>query len=169
MACALDCDLCRIYGAKSKLGNPSVVFMAGLLCDIGLFDISDTVFEKYVPSGEDLLAGDEKAEYYRHPLLSLNRCLQKNLPLSEEVKAVLVCIHERADTLGFPSQTPPELLPVEAAIIRFAEMIDLGVRTTISEVGGNFRMLKEKIWEVEKSRPGNFDPQFLDKISESLL
>lgn len=154
---------------KSKVGDPVTAFIAGLLCDVGLFDISDSVVEKYLASGEGFFNGDDRAEYVRHPLLSLNRCLLKNIPLSEEVKAVLVCVHERADAKGFPSQTPPELLPPEAGVIRFAEMIDLEVRMTLSEVGGNFRMLKEKIWERERSQPGNFAPEFLDKISESLL
>lgn len=152
---------------KSGLGKPSVSFLAGLLCDVGLFDVQDLVVEKSFAFGEDAFDGAEHAEYRKHPLLSLNRCLLKNLPINEEIKAVLVCVHERDDAGGFPSQTPPELLPPEAAIIRFADLIDRGVRVAPAE--SNFRIIKEKIWEEQRSQPGNFNLAFLEKISESLL
>lgn len=152
---------------KSGLGRPSVTFLAGLFCDVGLFDVQDFVVEKSFAFGEGALDESEQVEYRKHPLLSLNRCLLKNLPISEEIKAVLVCIHERDDEQGFPSQTPSAMLPPEAAIIRFAELIDRGARTVAE--AGNFRILKEKIWEEQHSKPGNFSLEFLEKISESLL
>ncbi|MBO9668420.1 MAG: hypothetical protein J7501_16595, partial [Bdellovibrio sp.] len=154
---------------KSQVGNPLDTFMAALFCDIGLFDISDQVAQKSLASGESSLAEGEITEYRKHPVLSLNRCLLKKVPLSEAVKAILVSVHERADGQGFPSQTPPELLPVEASLIRFAEMIDLGVRTTLKETGVGFRFLKEKTWEKESTNPGSFSKEFLDKIAESLI
>ncbi|MGE5085706.1 MAG: hypothetical protein ACM3MG_05350 [Bacillota bacterium] len=152
---------------KSGVGSPSVSFLAGLFCDVGLFDTQDLVVEKFLGFGEEVLDGAEQVEYRKHPLLSLNRCLFKNLPISEEIKSVLMCVHERDDSQGFPNQTPPELLPPEAAIIRFAELIDKGNRMASS--GCSFRVIREKIWEEQRSKPGSFNLELLEKISESLL
>ena len=152
---------------KSGVGNPTVAFLAALFCDVGLFDIHDLVVEKSFVLGEEACNEDEQAEYRKHPLLSLNRCLLKNLPINEAIKAILVCVHERDDGQGFPSQTPPELLPPEAALIRFADLIDRGVRG--APESASFRALKEKIWEEQRSRPGNFNLEFLERISEGLL
>jgi hypothetical protein len=154
---------------KSTVGNPLDTFLAALFCDVGLFDIADVVSEKILAGGEVSLVDGEVSEYRKHPVLSLNRCLLKKVPLSEAVKGILVSVHERVDGQGFPSQTPPELLPVEASLIRFAEMIDLGVRTTLKETGVGFRFLKEKIWEKETLTPGSFSKEFLNKIAESLI
>ncbi|WP_413561417.1 HD domain-containing phosphohydrolase [Bdellovibrio sp. HCB209] len=154
---------------KSGVGNPLDAFMAGMLCDVGLLDIPDSTYQKFLNEGEAGLDEKQRDEYRKHPLMSLNRCIFKKIPVSEAVKAIMVCVHERADEQGFPSQTPFEMVPAEASLIRFAELIDLGVRTTMKENNVSFRFMKEKIWENEKNTPGNFSPEFLDKISESLI
>lgn len=162
-----------IYAAiiclKSGQGDPQVAFLAALFSDVGLFDLSESIALKYVQEGAGTLSEDEAREVTKHPVLSLNRCLIKKMPLSESVKAVLVTVHERADEKGYPNQVPSDKVPFEAHVIRFAEMIDLGVRTTMAETGVGFRFLKEKIWEKEQTQPGNFSPEFLNAIAESLL
>jgi hypothetical protein len=101
-------------------------------------------------------------------MMSLNRCLFKKVPVSESVKAIMVCVHERVDEKGYPSQTPFEMVPVESSLIRFGEMIDFGVRTTMAEQSIGFRYLRDKIWQETKEKPGNFSKDFLEQISESL-
>ncbi|WP_413587506.1 HD domain-containing phosphohydrolase [Bdellovibrio sp. HCB274] len=154
---------------KSGVGNPVDALLAGLLCDVGLFDIPDETYQLFLKSGESALDPQQTDEYRKHPMMSLNRCLFKKIPVSEQVKAIMVCVHERADERGFPSQTPFDMVPVEASLIRFGELIDLGTRTTMHEKSIGFRYLREKIWDEAKSKTGNFSPAFLEKISESLL
>ncbi|WP_413581429.1 HD domain-containing phosphohydrolase [Bdellovibrio sp. HCB288] len=154
---------------RSGVGNPVDAFLAGLLCDVGLFDIPDETYQIYLKRGESFLDPKQTEEYRKHPMMSLNRCLFKKIPVSEQVKAIMVCVHERADEKGFPSQTPFDMVPVEASLIRFSEMIDIGSRTTMHEKSIGFRYLREKIWEETKAKPGNFTTDFLDQISESLL
>ncbi len=160
------------YGAyisvKSGVGNPVDVLMAGLFCDVGLLDIPEATYQKFLSLGESFLEPQQTEEYRKHPMMSLNRCLFKKVPVSEAVKAIMVCVHERADEKGYPSQTPVEMVPVESFLIRFGEMIDFGVRTTMAEQSIGFRYLREKIWQETKENPGNFSKDFLEKISESL-
>ncbi|WP_210415722.1 HD domain-containing phosphohydrolase [Bdellovibrio sp. ZAP7] len=160
------------YGAyisvKSGLGNPVDVLLAGIFCDVGLLDIPDSTYQKFLKEGESQLDPQQTEEYRKHPMMSLNRCLFKKVPVSESVKAIMVCVHERADEKGYPSQTPFEMVPVESSLIRFGEMIDFGVRTTMAEQSIGFGYLRDKIWQEAKEKPGNFSKDFLEQISQSL-
>ncbi|WP_413294081.1 HD domain-containing phosphohydrolase [Bdellovibrio sp. HCB185ZH] len=153
---------------KSGLGNPVDVLLAGLFCDVGLLDIPDATYQKFLSAGESHLDPQQTEEYRKHPMMSLNRCLFKKVPISESVKAIMVCVHERADEKGYPSQTPFNMVPVESSLIRFAEMIDFGVRTTLAEHSIGFAYLRDKIWQEAKEKPGNFSKDFLEQISASL-
>ncbi|WP_220128845.1 HD domain-containing phosphohydrolase [Bdellovibrio sp. KM01] len=153
---------------KASLGNPVDVLLAGIFCDVGLLDIPDATYQKFLKAGESQLDPQQTDEYRKHPMMSLNRCLFKKVPVSESVKAIMVCVHERADEKGYPSQTPFEMVPVESSLIRFGEMIDFGVRTTMAEQSIGFRYLRDKIWQEAKEKPGNFSKDFLEQISESM-
>ncbi|NUN05747.1 MAG: hypothetical protein HUU57_08290 [Bdellovibrio sp.] len=161
-----------VYGTlisvKSAQGNPLTVLMAGLLADTGIYDLEEATTARFL-FADDKAETEKIPDFQKHPLLSLNRCLLKNLPLSEEVKEVLICTHERADQKGFPNQVPSEKLPVEAQIIRFAEKIDQGVNTTMKNTGVGFRFMKEKVWEAENAQPKEFSATFLANIADALI
>ncbi|MEK2645295.1 HD domain-containing phosphohydrolase [Bdellovibrio sp. BCCA] len=157
-----------LMSIKSGQGDPMTAFLSGLLTDVGLYDLQESVTRKYYLE-DDKKTLDEENSYQKHPLLSLNRCLIKKVPLEESVKTVLVCTHERADQKGFPNQVPADKLPVEAQFVLFAEKIDQGVLTTMKQTGVGFRFLKEKIWEAENATPTNFSSAFLAGIAESLI
>ncbi|MDG0818286.1 HD domain-containing phosphohydrolase [Bdellovibrio svalbardensis] len=154
---------------KSGQGDPLVAFLSALFADVGLFDIQEEIAVKYLREGARELNDAEMREVAKNPILSLNRCLIKKFPLSESIKAVVVTIHERADEKGYPNQVPADKIPLESHVIRFAGLIDLGVRTTMAETGVGFRFLKEKIWEKEQTQPGNFSLEFLNAIADSLI
>lgn len=157
-----------LMSIKSGQGDPLVAFMSGLLTDVGLYDLEEDVTRNYFLS-EDKKAVENQGGFQKHPLLSLNRCLIKRLPLEESVKSVLVCAHERANQKGFPNQVPAEKLPVEAQLLLLAEKIDQEVMTTMKQTGVGFRFLKEKIWENEKAAQEHFSAAFLDQVADSLI
>lgn len=162
-----------VYGSlmslKSGVGDPLVVLLSGLLTDVGIYDLEEAVTRNYYLSEEKKVTPEQQSSYEKHPLLSLNRCLIKKLPVEEAVKTVLVCTHERVDEKGFPNQVPTDKLPEEALILLFAEKIDKTSLTTMKKTGVGFRFAKEKLWEAESNTPGSFSPDFLNKISESLI
>ncbi|UXR63726.1 hypothetical protein EZJ49_11655 [Bdellovibrio bacteriovorus] len=160
-----------LISKRSGQGNPVVVLMAGLLTDVGLFDVEEKLSRAYL-LGEGGTLGDSSdlpQAFGYHPVLSLNRCLAKGVPVSEEIKTVMVCTHEQADGKGFPNQVPADKLPVEAQILMFAEKIDQAVLTTMQETGVGFRFLKEKLWEKENQKADVFSADFLAAIAESLI
>lgn len=162
-----------VYGAliskKSGQGDPVVTLLSGMLTDVGLFDLDAEISRKYLFSESRSVGDADQSQFANHPILSLNRCLGKGLPVSEAVKAVMVCTHERFDEEGFPNKVPADKIPVEAQILQFAERIDQGVLTTLKNTGVGFRFMKEKLWEAERKSPGAFSPDFLEAIAESLI
>lgn len=158
-----------LISLKSQQGDPLVCLMAGLCADLGLYDLEESVVREYLFSEKRAVSEGAQSSFAKHPMLSLNRCLIKGFPISEAVKSVVVCTHERADEKGFPNQVPAEKLPVEAQILMFSEKIDQGVLTTMKNTGVGFRFLKEKIWESEKTKGGAFSEAFLNSMSEALL
>lgn len=163
------------YGAliakRSGQGDPLVTLMSGLLTDVGLFDVEEKLSRQYLlGDGGKLGDSSELSQGFGyHPVLSLNRCLAKGVPVSEAVKAVMVCTHERFDGKGFPNQVPADKLPIEAQILLFAEKIDQAVLTTMKETGVGFRFLKEKLWEQESQKMDSFSSEFLASIADSLI
>lgn len=154
---------------KSKGGSPLVALMTGLLCDIGLLELPPLLYHKYVEHGLAGLSADEVALFQRHPLMSLNRCLAYKVPLSEEVKAALICTHERQDLKGFPNQTPADKIPFEAWAVQLAEQIDFESRSAPAAETSNFRMFREKIWSRELAAPQRYSENFLQSISNALI
>ncbi len=155
-----------LMAIKSGQGEPMTVLLSALLTDAGIYDLQEVVTRQFLLSDDKDLR--EEPSFRKHPILSLNRCLIKKLPIDEKVKSVIVCTHEKFDEKGFPNQVPAAQLPVEAQLILFAEKVDQGVLTTMKQTGVGFRFLKEKIWETEKTQSA-FRPEFLTAIAESLL
>ncbi|WII70826.1 hypothetical protein QJS83_10175 [Bdellovibrio sp. 22V] len=158
-----------LMSLKSGQGDPMTAFLAGLFADVGIYDLEEKIAHQYFLSDDKKIPEDSRSSFEKHPLLSLNRCLIKKLPLDEAVKSALVCTHERADEKGFPNQVPAAQLPVEAQLVQFAERIDQEVLTTMQKNGVGFRFLKEKLWEAESKNPGAFSSEFLSAIAESLI
>lgn len=158
------------YGAlisvRSGKGDPVLVLMAGLLCDNALLDFPQDIYLRSVQQGT--VAMQEQEVFRFHPVQSLNRLLSKEVPLSEEIKAIVACSHENAFSTGFPNQTPAAHVPVESLLLSFAEKIDEQVRgKTASEL--NFRLLREKLWEKEDQEQKTYDKDFLAAIGDTLL
>ena len=158
-----------IISVKSGQGNPEETLIGGLFSSIGMSDLPQETFRKYIASGDRDFTEEEKKSFENVPMASLNRSLAKNLPLTENEKSILVTTQERFDGKGFPNQVPAEKIPAEASLIRFATLIDRGARTTMEETNVGFRFLREKIWEAENQNTGNFDPALLEKIANALL
>ncbi|MBV2168006.1 MAG: hypothetical protein KUL82_04785 [Bdellovibrio sp.] len=158
-----------LIAVKSGQGDPMTTLLSGLLMDVGLYDLEEDVTRQYLLSKEKNIEEKMQKSFEKHPLLSLNRCLIKKVPMDEKVKSVLVCTHEKANEKGFPNQVPAAQLPVEAQLLMFAEKIDKGVLTTMKQTGVGFRFLKEKLWEAENTSLQNFSPEFLNAIADALI
>lgn len=158
-----------VISKKTGQGDPLVCILAALLTDLGLFDLQDEISRQFLLDEKRVVDEVHKKAFANHPILSLNRCLLKGLPVEADVKAVMVCTHERHDEQGFPNQVPADKIPVEAQLIQFAEKLDQGVLTTMKNTGVGFRFLREKIWESESKTLDTFSRRFLDSISKAMI
>lgn len=139
---------------ETKKGDIVNAMLSACFADVGLMDVPPLVFFDYVTKGN--LEALKKQEVVKHPILSLNRCLAKSLPLPEEVKAALVATHERADGKGFPNQSPADVLPFEVWAVQFAELIDIGVRNNILDPEKEFKVIRQEVWKASVEPEGHF-------------
>ncbi|MBC7371574.1 MAG: hypothetical protein H7326_08420, partial [Bdellovibrionaceae bacterium] len=105
------------------------IIMAALLSDLGLLELPPTCYRQLQSRGALMLEPNDMEKYQHHPMSSLNRAMLRELPLSDEIKSILVCTHERADEKGFPNQVPADKLPFESQLIHFCKILDGRVRS----------------------------------------
>lgn len=98
--------------------------LAGLLCDIGMISLHPKVLKKIRNNQINELTPEELLQYQNHPLRSVDKCLEKKLPLNERIKTIMVATHERFDKKGFPNKISPSIIPKESQLLQYCEFID---------------------------------------------
>ncbi len=147
---------------ETKSGDIVNAMLTACFADVGLMDVTPAVFFDFTTKGD--AESFKKQEISKHPILSLNRCMAKTLPLPDEVKAALVATHERADGKGFPNQTPADALPFEVWAVQFAELIDIGVRNNILDPEKAFKQIRQEVWQASVQPEGHFPTDVIKKF-----
>lgn len=132
--------------------------LAGLLCNIGMITLPPAILKKIRDNQFDKLTPDELTKYKNHPQLSIDKCLEKKLPLDNKIKTIIMATHEKFDGTGFPGQVLDNLIPKESQILQYCEFIDekllikMGVdniaSSTIQAVKLEEELLSKKILDV---------------------
>lgn len=151
-----------LLSLKTGKGDPAAIFLAGLFKGVGLYELEESVTRTYLLSEDKKLSSEQWLSFEKHPLLSLNRLLLKQIPLSDKVKSLILRSHE--ENLDLQKDYPEDL-----QLLKFAERLDLGVLTTLKQTGTGFRFMREKLWEKERANTKEFDPKFMDQIATALL
>ena len=113
-----------LLSKKSRIGEPAKVMLGALLADIGILLISPAATEKLRCQKLQEMSGEEKMEFEKHPIFSLNQILSKRIPLEEDVKDMILLSHERSDQKGFPNRPGPNKLSEECMLVRLCQEID---------------------------------------------
>lgn len=102
------------------------IILAGFLADVGCLTLPPTLLQKIRQGKMAELSEDELKRYKQHPVYSVNKCLDKKIPLSEKIKAIMSTTHERLDGSGFPKNRTcdPKSIPKESQILQFCEIVD---------------------------------------------
>ena len=95
-----------------------IVEAAGMLHDIGLIGLSETLATKSVPE----MNGDEKKDYYAHPLRG--ELILGEVDLLRPVAKIVRWHHEQANGRGFPDGLGEKQIPVAAAVVAAASAYD---------------------------------------------
>lgn len=150
---------------QSNIGKSDDIMMAGLFCDLGLLDLSPASLGKIdSEEGRSQLTPEDLALFQKHPILSINRLLERKMQLSEDIKDIIQCTHEQADKKGFPRKILPERIPLESMFIHFAEIVDLAFRVKFGKARESYPEVRKKVFTTEKEKLQRFNLVFLERI-----
>jgi response regulator RpfG family c-di-GMP phosphodiesterase len=163
-------SMSALLSFQTNIGNSDNIMMAGLFCDIGLLDLSPACLGKIdSEEGRSQLNSEDLVLFQKHPILSINRLLERKMPLSEEIKEIIHCTHENADQKGFPRKILPEKIPLESMFIHFAETIDLAFRIKFGKAREPYPDVRKRVYLSEKEKLQRFNLVFLERIRNFIL
>lgn len=156
-----------LLSLQCGIGNAEDVLIAALVGDIGLLDLSPKAALSYRLNKLDF-EGENKQIFENHPILSLNRCLSRRLPISDQLKQIISMTHERVDQKGFPLRPVAAKIPMEAMCIQFCQIVDTAMKIELGKARFNLSEVRRSVVAREKMDGKIFTPEFLNKIEKSL-
>lgn len=154
----------------SSIGDTTTVMVSALLCDVGLLDLHPalSVEMSRVQGNFMLLKGADRAAYEQHPIMGINRCLSRKLPIPDKIKQIILSTHERADLKGFPNQPIPDRIPIEAQLIQFSELVDQRSMTRMGQARRSASEVRSETFMEEFQNASRFTIDFLSKVKSSI-
>lgn len=157
-----------LLSAASKTGDAKEIMIGALLADVGYLDLSPTTTQKIRNNRYEEMNAEEKMEYHKHPIFSLNQCLSRKLPLTEGIKDIILQSHERMDQKGFPNRPRAEKLSEEAMLVRLCWDLDTRSQVRMGETRPDIEDIKMKLAQSIMNESGNYSIGFLMKITKVL-
>jgi hypothetical protein len=108
----------------AQIGDPQKIMLGALFADIGLILLSPRTTKKVRLDQTQKFDAEERMEFEKHPIFSLNQMLSKRLQLDDEIKDMILYSHERMDQKGFPSRPGPNKIREDSMIVRLAQEVD---------------------------------------------
>ncbi len=125
--------------------------VAGLLADIGMLCLPPNLLKKVRQNKSGELTKEEKTKYEQHPTYSINKCLAKKIPLSDAVKHIIMCTHEKFDNSGFPGKINPDYIVKESQLLQYCEVIDQKLLIKMGSKSQTSNELQNEILKEELS------------------
>jgi len=153
----------------SSVGDPVDIMVAALLADVGMLELPPKLTKK-IRKGHSVetLDHEERLEYQRHPMLSLNQVLSRKIQLKEAVKEMILTSHEKNNGGGFPNQKAGDDIPVGSMLIQFSEMIDQGAMVRMGQQRRSVQEVRRQVMEHESADAKTFSFSLLQKIKPVL-
>ncbi|XGC80837.1 HD-GYP domain-containing protein [Bdellovibrio bacteriovorus] len=155
--------------ATLKVGNPTEVMIGALLADIGYLELSPSVAAKLRTNRTHEMNAEERMEYHKHPIFSLNQCLARRLPLSNNIKEIILQSHERVDQKGFPRRPKADKLLEEAMLVRLCWELDQQCQGRMGEKKPDIREIRRQFSRAAMNEVGNYNPRLIVKANSVLL
>lgn len=158
-----------IFSTKSNQGSPSDAMIGALMADIGLLDLSPQATAKLRRGDIRGFHAEERETYERHMVSSLNHCLSRRVPLSDNLKNIILCTHERFDGLGFPNKPSSEKIPSEAFLIQLSEKLDQQTVVMEDKARPDLKAIRESLFQQNFDKAGAYPITFLMKMKPLLI
>lgn len=153
----------------TEIGEPLDIMMGALLSDIGLLDIDANVTKKLKDGDLKSLHLEEQAIYKNHPVISINRCLAKKLPLADISRNIISYAHERVDQRGFPHRPGPEKIPMESMLVALCFMLDSKLILRFGKARITASEAKKSLLTEVNADVGLFSKEFNDTVWNAWL
>ncbi len=152
-----------------NVGDPVDVMICALMADLGLLEFSPETASQFLLKGPgSLVTEDEKKIFRDHPTVGLAVCLDKRLPLTNQMKEIILATHEVPNGKGFPTGTKARI-PYEAQLIRFCDHLDNESRVIFGKERNNPSEVRKKmVQENLLSADGTYSPELLLKIKRGV-
>lgn len=158
-----------LLSMQSKTGDPKEVMIGALLADVGYLELSPSTSAKIRENKIEEMHEEEKMEYHKHPIYSLNQCLSRKLPFSETIKSMILQSHERMDQKGFPNRIAADKIVEEAMLIRLCWELDNASQVRMGQERRDINEVKNKIAGDVLSSAGNYSLGFMMKMQPIIL
>lgn len=129
--------------------NTENTILAGLLADIGGLTLHPSLLKKIREGKMAELKPEELSKYQQHPVYSINKCLEKKIPLDDKIKNIIMSTHERLDGSGFPKKGAPDTIKEEAQLLQLCEIVDQKLVIKMGSKSENARDLQIRILNEE--------------------
>jgi HD-GYP domain-containing protein (c-di-GMP phosphodiesterase class II) len=113
-----------LFSLQTDTGPLEDVMLSALLSDLGIIYLDPKITRKLRNGEIESLTPSEREEYQTHPSISIDVVLERKLPISQDVRNIIACSHERVDGSGFPRKLSGLKIPKISELIQIAEIFD---------------------------------------------
>jgi len=156
-----------LLSKKSGIGHPQSIMLGALLADIGFLLVSPQATRKIRSNKVHEMNGEEKMEYEKHPIYSLNQCLSRRIPLAESVKEMILFSHERNDQKGFPHRPAALKIKEESMLVRLSQEVDSALTLKMGDERVDFAKTFESFIEGKIAQLDGYPLTMLLKLRPS--
>ncbi|MDQ3985314.1 MAG: HD domain-containing protein [Actinomycetota bacterium] len=136
--------------------DPSRVYLAGLLHDVGKIGIPDNILMKPGP-----LTAEEWKVMKSHPVVGAS--ILKPIKLYADVVSAVLTHHENHDGSGYPYGVTGSDIPVISRIIRVADSFDA---MTTTRAHRRSRSADDAVIDIRDKRGTSYDPETVDAFMQ---
>ncbi len=149
------------FGMKMRYHDIENVIFAALICDLGLIYLPPQVTKKIRHNQVDEFNAEELDYYRRYPFKSLDVILRQKLPVSPEIKDIVMKCHEKSDGSGFPSGLSSSGISKASQLLGFCWSFDQKTILRMGKKRLNREVALKEIIAEELSSLKSFTPAFL--------
>lgn len=115
---------CGLFALLSGMDQIEQIMLAALLSDLGLILTPPAILKKIRDSKMNELSLEEREEYEKYPLKSMDLILSRKISIPEKQREWILATQEHFDGTGFPRKVSGNSIPMASRLIGFCREFD---------------------------------------------